>query len=61
MFLNQSLTYQTDELESNMEAAIKDYRVFDDAEDYQSDTNNAVENVQDVVINCRIIAKFDSI
>ena len=43
------LCTQTEELESNMEDAIKDYRVMSDDPDYEEDTNNAVENVQDVV------------
>ena len=32
-----------------MKSAIEDYRVDKDDPDYQKDTNNAVENVQDVV------------
>ena len=32
-----------------MKAAIEDYRVDKDDSDYKQDTNNAVENVQDVV------------
>ena len=47
--LTAVLCTQTEELESNMEDAIKDYRVMSDDPDYEEDTNNAVENVQDVV------------
>lgn len=42
---------QTDKLESNMERAIRDYRVMRSDADFEEDTNKAVENVQRTV--CR--------
>ena len=49
---------QTDELGNNLEDAIRDYRVFDDDPDHMSDTNNAVENVQDVVCICTVLCSI---
>jgi hypothetical protein len=49
----------TKELRTNMKSAIEDYRVNKDDPDYQKDTNNAVENVQDVFQCCGLDGSTD--
>jgi hypothetical protein len=49
----------TDKLESNLQSAIEGYRVNRDAEDYEADTNNAVENIQDVFQCCGLEGSED--